>query len=199
MPCCPACTASVPSDSTDCKSCGAPFLKPSHGFFESRLTASQEAAIPIHKSAIVLLGLLGVGGAAWGLMAIAAGSTQVKWGFSIALALGLMVLLFFFSGFCGVSTLQGRYGWVRLNEILWTAQIPFFVSPFISYSFASGGFVNPWLQISPSVRVGFDAFLGSRQAIDFFTPGPLVAGVNLVAVAIWYYLRRSQRHAQSPA
>jgi hypothetical protein len=193
MPYCPACTAKVTLSAKDCRSCGAPFLLPSYGLLESRVTEEEEAALPFPKAVPVVLGLLGIGGAAWGLMAVAAGASQMKGGFFGILILTFIAAIYIYSGYCGVRTLQRRYGWVRLNQVLWAIQVPVFISPIISYSFSTGGFVTAWLQLYPAFRVGGNAWLGSNFTLNLVTPGPFTLGVNIFALGISYYLARAQR------
>ncbi len=104
-----------------------------------------------------------------------------------------MAAMYVFSGYCGVRTLQRRYGWVRLNQVLWAIQVPVFLSPVVSYSFSTGGFVTAWLQLYPAFRAGWNAWLGSSFTLNTFTPGPLTLGVNIFALGLSYYLARVQR------
>ncbi len=193
MPYCPVCTAKVTLNVKDCESCGAVFLLPNHGLFESRLTEEQEAALAIPKPVPIVLGLLGIGGAAWGLMAIVASASRVKGGVLGILILAAMAAMYVFSGYCGVRTLQKKHGWVRLNQVLWALQVPVLLSPLASYSFSTGGLVTAWLQLHPTLLLGWNAWLGSIFTFNFFTPGPLTVGVNLLALGIAYYLARAQR------
>jgi hypothetical protein len=195
MPHCPACPAKVPADATQCAECGAPFFTPTFGLLESRLSPEKEAAIRFPPGLPVVLGLFGVGGAAWGLMALTASASQIKGGLLGFVVFGAMAALYAFSGFCGVRTLQRKHGWLRLNQLLWGIQIPVFFSPLVSYSFSSGAFVTAWLQVYPPVRIGWNAWLGSNTTINLFVPGPLTVGVNLLALGICYYLLRAQRSA----
>ena len=77
---CPVCTASAVLNATKCAACGAEFLMPNIGLLESRLTEEQEAALKFPKHFPTVLGILGIGGAAWGLMATAFGASQMKGG-----------------------------------------------------------------------------------------------------------------------
>lgn len=193
MPHCPACPARLPRDATRCSDCGATFTGPRYGVLESRLSPTQEAAIKIAKPVPITLGLLGIGGAAWGLMAVAAGYSQLQGGIvGNAIAIG-MATLYLFSGYCGVRALQKATGWLRLNQMLWALQIPIIITPILSFAFASGAFVNAWIRLQPSIGYGATALLGSNFTFNLFTPGNTAFGVNLVAVAITYYLTRVQR------
>jgi hypothetical protein len=101
--------------------------------------------------------------------------------------------LYLFSGYCGVRALQKATGWLRLNQMLWALQIPIIITPILSFAFASGAFVNTWIRLQPSIGYGATALLGSNFTFNLFTPGNTAFGVNLVAVAITYYLTRVQR------
>lgn len=195
MPHCPACPAKVSTDATQCDACGAPFFAPSFGLLETRLSPEQEAALRYPKALPVILGLLSIGGAAWGLMALASIASQIKGGLVSFSLFGIMLAMYGYSGFCGVRALQRSPGWLRLNQVLWAAQIPVFSSPLFSYSFSSGAFANAWLQIYPPIRAGGIAWLGSNMSINILAPGPVVIGANFLALGIWYYLSRIQRSA----
>ncbi len=101
--------------------------------------------------------------------------------------------MYLFSGYCGVRAIQRKYGWVRLNQVLWAVQVPAFVSPLLSYSFSTGGFVTAWLQLHPSFHIGGSTWLGSAFTLNFLTPGPLAVGINLFALVVSYYLSRGHR------
>lgn len=194
MPHCPACSVAVPADARQCKACGAPFLNPSYGTLESRLTPAQESALRMPRPVPVVLGVLGIGGAAWGLAAmVGAASSMARPSFPTLLLLGLSAALFVFAGYCGVRALQRAPGWLRLNQVLWAIQVPVVASPFVSYSFAAGGFLSAWLQLYPPLRVGWNIWLGSTYTISIGTQGPVVVGINLLALAIAWYLMRLQR------
>jgi hypothetical protein len=192
---CPACTESLGASATKCPACGAPVLEPTYGLLESRLTAEQEAALPVPRWLPVLFGLLGIGGASWGLLALAMTVGKLKLSLGTLCVLALAAALFLFAGYCGVRALQRAPGWLRLNQVLWSFQVPLLVSPAVSYAFASGGFFTIWLQLHPQVKLGWNGFLGSSYSINLFTPGPVILGVNLLAVALAYYLARLQRAA----
>ncbi len=193
MPYCPSCTASTVPNATKCEACGAEFLRPNVGFLESRLTAEQEAALIFPKYFPTVLGVLGIGGAAWGLVATAVGASQIRGGILGVLILAAIAAMYLFSGYCGVRAIQRKYGWVRLNQVLWAVQVPAFVSPLLSYSFSTGGFVTAWLQLHPSFHIGGSTWLGSAFTLNFLTPGPLAVGINLFALVVSYYLSRGHR------
>jgi hypothetical protein len=195
MPRCPACPEAVDASAGKCHACGAPITEPTFGVLESRLTAEQEAALRYPRWLPVLLGLLGIGGAAWGLLALAATTGKLKLSFGTIFIVLVAAALFVFSAYCGVRALQRARGWLRLHQVLWAIQVPVIASPVLSYAFASGGFVTVWLQFYPPVRVGWNGFLGSSYSINLFTPGPVILGVNVLALGLALYIARLQRVA----
>jgi hypothetical protein len=195
MPHCPACPAKVPVHAQQCESCGAKFLEPRLDVLESWLTPQQEASARFPKLAPVILGLLEIGGAAWGVMALTSSTKDLKGGAISWAMFGVVLSMYAFSAYTGVRTIQTRAGWIRLNQVLWAMQIPVFASPLLSYSFASGAFVSVWLQVYPSLRGGGNAYLSSAASISLFTPGPFMVGANVLALAVWYWLLRVQRSA----
>lgn len=146
----------------------------------------------------VILGVIGIGGAALGLMAVATSASQGKVGIIGSLILVAMAAMYVFSGYCGVRSLQRRYGWVRLNQVLWAMQVPVIFSPLISYSFSSGAFLIAWIQFNPTFYLGFQGMFGSYFTFNFFKPDTLKLGFNILALGITYYLARVQRNAVSP-
>jgi len=183
MPHCPACNASVEVESTLCASCGAPFLEPAYGVLESRLSPQAEAALPVPKWVPVLLGLLGVGGAAIGFVALLLSfqHSQAKPGVAEILLHFIPAALYVLGAYAGVKALQRTPGWLRINQVFWAIQVPGLVSPLVSYMFAAGGLLTVWLQLYPPIHLGFNVQMGSAFAIKLFTPGKLVLGVNLFA------------------
>ena len=175
-----------------CESCGATFAIPARSLLDSRLTEEQEAALVLPKPVSVILGLLGIGGAAIGLVAAATSASSVNGGLLGLLILVAMAGLYVFGAYCGLRALQRRYGWVRLNQVLWAIQVPVLTSPLVKYSFSTGGFITAWLQFQPAFSVGGSAFLGSNVNVNLFTPGPTAIGVNLFALGISYYLAHAQ-------
>jgi len=192
MPCCPACPAQVDPDATQCVACGASFLHPDLGILESRLTPEQEAAARVPGFVPVVLGLLGIGGAAWGLIAIAAALSKGWPGVLSAVLIAAMASVFVFGAYAGVLALRRSPGWLRKNTVFWALQVPVLASPLVSYSLASGALLAVWLQLHPHVRLGTNFFLGSTFTVNLFHNNPIVVGVNLVAAAMVFYLVRVQ-------
>ena len=126
-------------------------------------------------------------------MATAGTLSQVKGGFFGYAVFALSVALYVFSGFCGVRTIQRAHGWLRLNQVLWAAQVPVLLSPVISFAFASGATLTAWAQFYPQLRFGWNAGLGSSHTIQLLTPGHFGIGINLVALGISIYLARLVR------
>jgi len=193
---CPACHNQVEPDATKCGICNAPFAKPARGILESRLTQSQEHSIAVHPAVPIALGLAGVGGAAFGFVALAAAliGGQVSPGFGTIVVLLIGTVLYAFSAYCGVFALQRRFGWLRKNFVLWAIQVPVFTTPLLSYTFATGALLSIWVRPNPP-GAGFNYFLGSSFAIQLFTPSALLIGVNALALAVAWYLLRLERSA----
>jgi hypothetical protein len=197
MPTCPSCPSKVEPNATRCAACGASFLKPDLGLLESRLTPAQEAAAKVPGFVSVVLGLLGIGGAAWGLIAIASVFAKGWPGvFSAALIIG-MAGVFAFGAYAGVLALRRTPGWLRKNTVFWALQVPVFSSPLLSYSLASGAFFTVWVQLYPPIRVGTNFFFGSSFTINLLHKVPVVVGANLLALAVVLYLTRVQARSAS--
>lgn len=162
------------------------------GILESRITPEQEAAFPIPGFVPVTLGLLGIGGSAWGLLAIASLLSAGWPGLLSVILVGAVAAVFIFGAYAGVLALRGAPGWLRKNIVFWALQIPLISSPVISYSLASGGFLTVWLQVLPSFRVGTNVFFGSAFTVNLFSKGPIVLGANVLALGVVLYLLRVQ-------
>ena len=192
MPRCPACPAHAEPYATQCTACGATFPKPVLGVLESRISPEQEAALRVPGFVLVALGVLGIGGAAWGLFAIAfylAGG----WPSVLSIILiGVVAAVYVFGAYAGVLALRRTPGWLRKNIVFWVFQVPLLSSPIISYSLASGGLFTVWLQFLPYFRVGANFFLGSTFTVNLFSKGPVVLGANLLALGVVLYLLRVQ-------
>ena len=160
--------------------------------WDSRLTPAEEAAVPIPTFALVVLGLLGIGGAALGLVALAGAIASAGIGAMDGIVAGLAALLYVFGGYCGVLALRRSLGWLHMNQLFWAIQIPVLSSPLFSYFFAAGGFFNVWVQVYPPLRGGFNFLLGSSFTINLFASTPVVVGINIFATAISVYLARLQ-------
>ncbi len=194
MPHCPACRTPVPADSTKCGSCGAPYLEPDLGLLESRLTPEQEAAAPVPSWLSTTLGVVGVGGAAWGLLALGVSFRNTQLSASSVVISALFCVLFMFGGYAGVLAIRRSRGWLHFTTLFWLIQVPVLSSPVISYAFASGGFVTAWLQLYPPIHVGTNFFLGSTFTFNLFTSGvPFAIGVNVIALAVSFLLVRAHR------
>jgi hypothetical protein len=192
MPRCPACPISALPDATRCAHCGATFAAPRWGLFEQRLSKSDEAQVHIPNAAVVTLGLLGIGGGAWGMGAACVLLVSMPFRPGIALVYGVAIALYVFGIWCGVQMFQRRAGWLRQNAAFWCLQIPAFGSPIITYSFASGAMFNLWIRLLPT-EVGFEFWLGSKFQFFFSYPKPWTIGVNVVALVIALYLLKLER------
>jgi hypothetical protein len=192
MPVCPACPARVEPNATHCSECGASFFQPDLGILESRLTPEQEARAQVPGFVPVTLGLVGIAGAAWGLMGLSIVLAKGWPGVLNMLFAAVAASLFIFGAYAGVLALRRAHGWLRTTTVFWALQIPVLSSPVVSYSLASGGFVSVWLQLYPSLLLGNNFSLGSTWMVSVFGKAPFVVGANLVAVAKVLYLTRVQ-------
>lgn len=83
----------------------------------------------------------------------------------------------------GVSALQLRGEWRRLNVFFWALQIPLFLSPGFSYAASSG--VGAWLYVAKGPTFGGNFYLGSQFQIGAGQiAAGMVAGLNVIALAI---------------
>ncbi len=194
MPHCPACYSAVPADSTKCESCGAPYFSPDLGILESRISPEAEAELKMPSFVPISVGLLGVSGAAWGLLAIASQLSSSSLGIATTVIVAAAASLYAFGGYAGVKAIRRSAGWLRVNFVFWCLQVPALSSPLLTYMFFSGGHVTPWIQLFPPVHMGLGFFLGSSFKLSLFARDePIVFGVNLVALAISLFLLRLQR------
>jgi hypothetical protein len=175
-----------------CAACGASFLEPDLGLLESRLTPAQEAAAKVPNFVPLVLGLLGIGGAAWGLFAVVAAFAKGWPGTLGAVLVAAVACVFIFGGYVGVLALRRSPGWLRKNTVFWALQVPVVSSPLVSYTLACGGFATVWLQVWPAFRFGANFFLGSTFTASLFGKAPLVVGTNLLALVMVVYLLRVQ-------
>lgn len=192
MPFCPACPAQVEPNATHCAVCGASFLQPDLGVLESRLSPEQEAAVSVPGFVPVALGLIGIGGAAWGLVGVAAVFANGWPGVLSAALIAGMASVFVFGAYVGILALRRTPGWLRKNTVFWVLQVPVFSSPLVSYALACGGFFTVWLQLYPPFRIGTNFLVGSTFTINLFFKAPVVVGANLLALAVVLYLTRLQ-------
>jgi len=196
MPHCPHCTMRVSPGDTRCETCGGKFPSPSYDLFESRLTASQESAIPLFKPLALLLCLIPVLGGILGIAGIVTSVLQLQERKPPASALTVYVvagMLYVFGIYCGLRLMLKAKGWLRANFVFWSLQIPALSSPILSYSFSSGAFATGGVQLFPNVGVFGHAWIASNFSLSLFTSKQVYVGINVPALAITYYLFRLYR------
>ncbi|MFY7865681.1 hypothetical protein [Roseateles sp.] len=137
-----------------------------------------------------MLGLLGIGGGAVGLVALGSTIANTAVGAMDGVIMAFAGLLYVFGGYCGVAALRKAPGWLHFNQLFWAIQVPVISSPLASYFFATGGFLSIWLQVYPPIHGGFNFMVGSSFTINFFASSPVAFGVNVFAAAIAVYLAR---------
>ena len=167
-------------------------MKPDLGFLESRLTPQQEAAARVPDFFPISLGLLGIGGAALGLVGVASAFANGWPGVIAALLAVVAASIFTLGAYAGVLALRRSPGWLRASTVFWALQVPVFMSPVLSYALASGAFVTVWLQLLPAAKIGTNFMVGSSFSITMFQKGPVMVGANVVAASIALYLYRVQ-------
>jgi hypothetical protein len=182
MPQCPACSRTVDADATQCAVCGAPFDKPALGLLESRLSPEAEAALGIPSWLSLSIGILCIGGAALGLVAVSVAFVQSRTVFPNVLVCLLAAALYVFGAYCGVFALQRRVGWYRKNLVFLWLQVPIVTSPVASYAFASGAYFSVWLRINPW-GAGSNFGVGSSFQFNLFVQTPWGLGINTLALA----------------
>lgn len=200
MPHCPACHSDAEFDATECGVCKERFPQPAFGLLESRLTPSQERSLKVHPAVPVVLGLLGIGGAALGFFAVVMSLVTGNGlpGIGTIIASAIVAVLYAFSAWCGVLALQRRSGWLRKNFVLWAIQVPVLFSPVLVYSFFTGLSASVWVRVWP-LGAGSNFFFGSQYSMAVFTSNPLLVGVNLWALGLAGYLWRLERRAATAA
>jgi hypothetical protein len=141
--------------------------------------------VPVPSWLSTTLGVVGVGGAAWGLLALGVSFRNTELSASIVVISAMFCVLFMFGGYAGVLAIRRSRGWLHFTTLFWLIQVPVLSSPVISYAFASGGFVTLWLQLYPPIHVGTNFFLGSTFTFNLFKSGvPFAIGVNVVALGV---------------
>lgn len=145
------------------------------------------------RSVCTFLGILAIGGGALGLVVTAMQLGGAMHSLAMVLLLLLFAAAYMFSIWCGVAILQRRPGWLRMNRILWGAQVVSIASPLLSYSFSSGAMLMMWCRFSPW-GAGVQTRLGSSFDIAMGRDSHVSLGLNLFALAITLYLARKARH-----
>jgi len=90
----------------------------------------------------------------------------------------------------GVLLLEGSEAGVRLSRWAQLAQLPLIATPVFSYGLHAGGFLNLYITLQATPRLGLD---GSFATHGFMlaVAGPALSrlGVNLLALMSWLVLR----------
>ena len=127
----------------------------------------------------MILGLLGIGGAAIGLVAAATSASSVNGGFGllILVANGWAVRLW---RLLRTPSAAEAIRWVRLNQVLLGDPGTCTDLPLVKYSFSTGGFYNRMASVSTGL---LSEEAPSRQQCqrEPLSPGPTAIGVNLFA------------------
>jgi hypothetical protein len=144
-----------------------------------------------------ILGILALGGSVVGL---GVGSTGLllATGPVVGKLLSLPFLgLYCWGIWCGLRLLEGAESAYRLNRLFWALQIPYLTSPYVGYFFASGAYLFITFNLSDT-RMGFQAYMGSQFGYSLLqSEKPLVIGINVFALAIFFYFTRLLRNPPS--
>lgn len=99
-------------------------------------------------------------------------------------------MLFAFVLVAGVLLLEGSERGVRLSRWAQLLQLPLIASPVFSYALHSGAFINMFVTLQASPRLGLDWHVGS-QGFVLAIAGPAVSriGINALALLSWLALR----------
>ncbi|MEO6926830.1 MAG: hypothetical protein ABI129_09170 [Rhodanobacter sp.] len=98
--------------------------------------------------------------------------------------------LFGFTLAAGVQLIDRSERGIRMSLWAQLLQVPLIASPVLSYAFHSGAFVNVFVTLHSTPRLGVDWSLGS-QGFILAVAGPSVSrlGINLLALLSWLALR----------
>ncbi len=136
-----------------------------------------------------LIGILEVAGGLYGVAVMLQrllpfGTTHDS---AVAL-LGLAVFGFVLAA--GVQLLDGSERGVQMSRWAQLLQLPLLALPVFSYGLHSGAFVNAFISLQTTPRLGLDWHFGS-QGFVLAAAGPAVSrlGINLLALLSWLVLR----------
>lgn len=140
------------------------------------------------------IGVLTLGGAAIGIVAalnlLLTRTNPIEWGFCIS-----FMGVYAWGIWCGVRLLEGQPGSERRSFKYWLAQVPLFGSPLLGYFLSSGFHTTVSLQFAP-LKINANFLLGSTFNYSLLQPQqPWLFGVNVFALAVAWFLARSERHA----
>lgn len=136
-----------------------------------------------------LIGVLEIAGGFLGVVAMARrllplGSTYQTLLSLIGLALFGFILL------AGVWLVEGSERGVAFSRVAQLLQLPLLATPIFSYALHSGAFLNVFMTLQSSPRLGLDWHIGSHGFV-LALAGPAVSriGINLLALLSWLALR----------
>lgn len=136
-----------------------------------------------------LIGVLEIAGGFLGVVAMARrllplGSTYQTLLSLIGLALFGFILL------AGVWLVEGSERGVTFSRVAQLLQLPLLATPIFSYALHSGAFLNVFVTLQSSPRLGLDWHIGSHGFV-LALAGPAVSriGINLLALLSWLALR----------
>ena len=135
-----------------------------------------------------VIGMLEVAGGLYGFVAMLRRVLPFSSHDSIVALLGLV--LFGFVLAAGVQLLDGSDRGVRMSSWAQLVQVPLIALPVFSYGLHSGAFVNVFMTLQATPRLGLDWHVGS-QGFRLAVSGPAVPrlGVNILAILSWLVLR----------
>jgi hypothetical protein len=143
-----------------------------------------------------LFGIAALGGSFTGL---AAGGTLVASELSGLAKLFVVPFLglYLWGIWCGLRMIEVGDGALRANRWFWLAQVPMFMTPWLGYKFTSG--LVGWLAFKAPMQWQVQGRFGSEFEYSILEGKPLMLGINVVALAAWWWLGRRLRQSQVAA
>jgi hypothetical protein len=135
-----------------------------------------------------LIGVLEIAGGLYGLATMLHRLLPFGAHDSVIALLGLAQYGFVLAA--GVQLVAGTEHGVRLSRWAQLLQLPLIASPVFSYALHCGAFVNVFVTLQATPRLGIDWHFGS-QGFLLAVAGPSVSrlGINLLALLSWLALR----------
>lgn len=145
-----------------------------------------------------VLGILALGGGFLGVVMIL---TQILAG---ALSVAQVVLaapfvaLYGWGTWCGLLLIEEAPGALRKNRWFWTIQVPYFVTPIVTYLFYAGATGILAYNLGQT-RIKLTAFLGSQFQFHLNHGTTWELGINVFALGVAAWIWRLERRHFLPA
>ena len=102
--------------------------------------------------------------------------------------------LYLWGVWCGLRMIEVGEGALRMNRWFWLLQVPMFTTPWLGYRFGTG--LLGWFALKAPMEVQAQARFGSEFEYSLLEGKPLMLGINVVALAAWWWLGKRLRQSQ---